>query len=483
VLKSILLIISCLMIGLTPVLAEELDEDKEVHDDYKYSETGLVERPDDMDIDEYYTFPLFGKPLYLGGEFQFAAEFMGNYELDPNAKDDLLEIEPSIVLECFYPFTEQASIYLEGELQYKNEYYTETSDSYHEWVFERIESWIYFSDIMESSFSFQAGRQTYEDERQWWWDVQLDSLRLHYDKINFHSEIAIAQELAPESTEYDDIEPEIEDVLRVLGHSAWAGDECLRLDVFGLYQYDDSSQPKEGEIIKPNWEDESDADLLWYGARVSGEFDTDSTGELEYWIDAAGLTGDETLFEFEENDEGDIEVAEIFERDVSGWGFDTGITWKTGLLNDMEMTLGYALGSGDRTPEEGNDKSFRQTGINEGDRRFQYYGEVFNPELSNMHIWTFAFGFPIGETSFIDFVYHQYRQVHPAPFLRKTDIEADPDGIHKSLGEEWDLVLNVEEWDNIEIESSASFFRAGDAFGEFSGEIAYRLNFEIAYKF
>ncbi len=482
--KSIILIISYLLAGLSMVLAEDFDNDRSrERENSLYPRTGLVERPDDIDKEEYNIFPLLGRSLYLKGEVQFASEFMGNYALKPKTRDHLLEIEPTLVVECFYPLSAKASVYLEGEAQFKSEYDSETKDRYDRWIFERVESWIFVGDIQDSGLSIQLGRQNYEDERQWWWDERLDSIRLHYDEMDVHSEIGIARELGPESTEHGRIEPEKEDIFRVLTHTAWRLNDALRFDLFGLYQNDCSSRPEEQDTIQPDREDESDADLLWYGARFSGEVEAGRLGDFDYWIDTAGLTGNEKRFEFEETDDGVIEVTGITAYDASGWAVDAGITWKTGVLRNMELTLGYALGSGDNNPEDNKDKSFRQTGLNEGDNRFQYYGEVFNPELSNMRIQTASLGFHLTETCVIDLIYHHYSQVHPASFMREKDIEADPQGLDESLGEEWDLVANAEAWENIEIETSASFFRSGDAFGDFSGDTAYRLNFEITYQF
>jgi hypothetical protein len=238
-----------------------------------------------------------------------------------------------------------------------------------------------------------------------------------------------------------------------------------------------------GDIVKPKDEDCNDADLLWYGVRVSGDIEADDMGEFSYWVDAAGVSGDETLFEFEETDEGNSEVTEIIKKDVFGWGFDTGATWHSGVFYDLAMTIGYAWGSGDRNPESGTDRSFRQTGFNEGDKRFQYYGELLDPDLSNLQIITISAGFPIGEDSFIDFVYHHYRQDQPAPFLWDSDLEADPEGIRKSIGEEVDVAFSYEEWDDYEIECSGAIFKAGDAFGDLSGQTAYRIKLEINYLF
>ncbi len=482
--KKIICILVWLLIFSGPGWAKDFDEDsEELPEDFKRTGSELIEKPNDIDEEDYTEFPLFGRPLYIAGELQFSSEFMGDYELDPKAKDDLLEMEPALKVELFYPVTEMVSVFFENEVQYKSEYHSEIGKTDNQWIYEPTESWVFVDNIGDSGTSLQVGRQNYEDERQWWWDERLDSVRLHYDRADFHSEIAVAQQLYRESTEESQIDPENKNILRFLSHTAWQQDEPMRFDLFALYQDDHSSQPKVGDIVKPKNEDDHDADLLWYGARVSGDVEAEGMGEFSYWVDAAGVSGDETLFEFEETDEGFSEVAEIIKQDVFGWGVDTGATWHTGMFYDLSMTAGYAWGAGDRNPESGTNRSFRQTGFNEGDNRFQYYGELLNPDLSNLQIITISAGFPIGEDSFIDFIYHHYRQDHPAPFLWDSDLEADPEGISKSIGEEWDVAFTYEEWDNIEIESSAAIFVAGDAFGTLSGETAYLIKFEISYLF
>jgi alginate production protein len=470
----------CVLMSVFQCLAQE--QDSEDLDSDVLSE-GIVEKPFEMDSDEYHVVSLFDKSLYLKGELQFAVEFRGDHELDSSAKDDVLEIEPALNLELFCPVTDWFSIYLEGEMQYKYEELTESNRDFRKWIVERSESWVYFGHLEEGGFGLQIGRQNYEDARQWWWDEKLDSIRLLYDSPVFHVEGAIAQELGRESNEEDRMDPEDQDIFRFLSHAAWSRDESFRVDLFGLLQNDHSSQPRQDDLIKPYLEDEMDADLTWFGVRFSGELDLGKAGELAYWADVAGLRGDETLFEFEETEEDLSEVSDVFTRDVSAWGMDTGIEWNTGRLSDMTLTLGYAAGSGDRTPETGRNTAFRQTGFNEGDKRFQYYGELLNPDLSNLRIFTAALGFNVMEDSTIDVIYHRYDQAYPADFMWESDLEADPEGLDGSVGEEWDAVLNIEMWEHFEIEFSGALFRAGDAFGSLSGETAYRLKFEINYLF
>ena len=66
----------------------------------------------------------------------------------------------------------------------------------------------------------------------------------------------------------------------------------------------------------------------------------------------------------------------------------------------------------------------------------------------------------------MDLIYHHYRLVEPAPFLRDAGLTATLTGKHRDLGTEIDVVLALEEWERLEFELIASAFRAGRAFGE-----------------
>lgn len=438
--------------------------------------------PEGIDPEEYFAFSFFGRRFLLAAELQFCSEYMKDYELESRAADGLSEIEPALNVAFFYELGEKTFIYLENEVQHKTHRYIEAGGTSDQWVFERIESWILFRNIAGSGVSLQMGRQSYEDERQWWWDEQLDSIRVHFDRSRFHTEIAVAREVAAASTEVEDRDPENQHIFRILSQTVWGGSEALHYALFALYQDDRSRRRRESDPYI-TVDDTSDADLFWYGVRAAGELETENLGNFSWWVDMAGVSGDETLYEFEADDEDAGDEIEIITRDVSGRGGDTGIVWETGALGDMMLTFGYAWGSGDRNPEDGKNRSFRQSGFNEGDMRFQYYGELLNPDLSNLHILTVAVGFPVNTAGFFDVIYHRYRQDHPADFLWESDLEIDPEGRRSFIGEEWDVAFTFEGASHVEIESSAALFKAGDAFGNLSGETAYRLKFEVNYLF
>ena len=92
------------------------------------------------------------------------------------------------------------------------------------------------------------------------------------------------------------------------------------------------------------------------------------------------------------------------------------LTWESRLPLKPAFTFGYARGSADSELEPGLDRSFRQTGLQRnkvkyaGVESYRVYGEILDPELSNLEVGTFVVGFPLLRSSSLDFAAHLYRQ-------------------------------------------------------------------------
>lgn len=229
--------------------------------------------------------------------------------------------------------------------------------------------------------------------------------------------------------------------------------------------------------------------LAWFGLRALGRLKHARVGRFYYWLDIAGVAGHETLFDFARTESDARRVAARRESDVMGWGLDVGVSWQTKLPWRPTLTLSYAVGSGDSTPDSGTDRAFRQTGLQDnnnrfrGVNRFRYYGELLDPELSNLQIFTAALGFRVLRSSSIELIFHLYHQVEPADFLRDARLKVDPEGEERAVGQEWNLVLGIEEWQRFEIELIGSMFRAGTAYGDLYGELAYGVSVKVDVNF
>ena len=449
----------------------------------------LVRNPDDKRPDKQLTIPLFHHPLIIGGEFGTKSSYRNGFKLRENINDNVVKLNNEFQLEMFYRFSNYGSLFLEGKTFREADVYKPSGDRETKQAFERGEAWLYMGNLFGSGLGFQVGRINFRETREWWWDQDLDALRVFWNRQRFHAEIAFAQEMFKLSTIDKQIDPEHRDVLRTLGRISYLLSRMHQFDFFFMRQSDQSSNPRFGQLISAVDEDEIDADLFWAGARFSGTFDFDRTGSLNYWTDAAFVTGKETLFTFDELNNNVSIVRSKFRQNVSGWALDSGLSWETKLPLRPTFTFGYAIGSGDKNPNDNTDDSFRQTGLNDNNNkfngvdRFLYYGELLRPELSNLQIVTASLGFEMFRSSSIEFIFHDYKQVQTSTFLRKSKLKAKPLGLSPDIGREMDIVVGLEEWRHIEIEMIGAFFQSGDAFGALSGNLASIFVFKMDYNF
>ena len=205
-------------------------------------------------------------------------------------------------------------------------------------------------------------------------------------------------------------------------------------------------------------------------------------------MQVAGVFGKERFNDYSGPSEDRI-LGSVHEHHVGGWGLDAGATWKPGGWGQPYLTLGYAFGSGNKGMQETHDTGFRQTGLQDNSDRmggvvsFRYYGMLLDPELSNLHVLTAGLGFRLFEKSSIDFLYHRYRQAEAADFLRDVGFKRDPTGQHKAIGQEWDLIVGIEDWEPVEFRLVGSIFRPGKAFEPEVGELSYLVTFRVRLNF
>ena len=113
---------------------------------------------------------------------------------------------------------------------------------------------------------------------------------------------------------------------------------------------------------------------------------------------------------------------------------------------------------------------------------FRYYGEAFDPELSNMSIFTAGIGArPIPELS-IDIVYHYYLQDKLSDEIRDSGLDADPTGRSKRLGSEIDLVIGFEATEDVRVRGFLGYFMPGPAFGSGADDVLF-ARIEAKYEF
>ncbi len=450
----------------------------------------LTEREDKRRPVEPWSTDVLGRPLTVTGEYEIELDYRRRRLLgDVADSPHRFLLQQGFELEAFYSFGLPLSLFAQGTLRMEEDLLSNTFEAVSDYFVERGEMWLYSEDIAGSPVNLDLGRLHFEDERRWWWDDELDAVRVAYETESYEIVLALARELAPERSDLGDVDPEQERVLRLIGEASWDWGANHAVELFLLHQDDHSPTERPGRIVRVEREDDSDARLTWLGARALGVFDLRSRGILGYWLDAAWVRGRERHLEFEELSPRRSQVEALASRDVRGWGFDAGISWLPPLRWEPRVFTGYAWGSGDATPERGTDRSFRQTGIhaNEagfgGVERFPHYGVLLDPELSNLGILTLGAGLSLLRSSSLDLVFHHYRLVEPAASLRDAALEAELTGEHRDLGQAFDLVLALEEWERLEFEVIGSAFRAGRAFGAERGTWSYGGFLAVRYAF
>jgi hypothetical protein len=440
----------------------------------------LTEREDQRRPKKPWSTELGGRPLFVSGEYEVLLDHLRRRVVgDPVPERDQLFLEQGIETEVFYSFGPQLSMLAQVRLMMEEDLFSDSFEEVSDHYIERGELWVYSGDIAGSGVNVDLGRLNFEDDRRWWWDTDLDALRVEYESKAVDVAVAVARELASERSDRSWIDPEHDRVFRTMLEFTWDWRRHHGLELFALYHSDRSSPERVGDVRRLEREDESDARLIWLGARLMGAIELRSEHILGYWLDVAAVRGKERLAELDDISSRRSRVDAVARRDVRGRALDAGLSWILPRAGDPRLFAGYARGSGDSRPDSGTDRGFRQTGLqaNEagfgGVQRFAHYGLALDPELSNLQIWTLGVGRSLLDSSSLDLVYHYYRLLEPADALRDARIEASLDERHRDLGHGIDLVLAIEEWERFELELQAFAFRAGRAFGREEGDWSY----------
>ncbi|MEJ2445236.1 MAG: alginate export family protein [Exilibacterium sp.] len=476
---------------------------------------------------EQLTVEVFRRPLTLSGEVEFTVTHKRNFSLgstaedssdqgnddegivdaeivdednadefgfdedngdDDNGNDDSTIEDNSLSVELYYPLSNTASVFASATGNHTVTYLAGDKRS-SDWELELDQFWFAIDELFDSDFDFRLGKQYFYDDRQWWWDTVLDSVSISYwgDSISF--ELAVGEDMIVLSNRESSLNPEDKDILSVLGQLDWQVLDDHTLSLFFISKKDHSTTERPDAVIAPDKEDAVDMDLRWFGLRASGYWDTD-WGFFNYWVDTARVRGKETVIDFEAEELGNLMVAMDSETfTVDGWALDLGLTWEADLSWNPFLTLSYAIGSGTSDAEEYRDNSFRQSGMQSNINTYNdinyilYYGELLDPELSNLRIATLAAGMPLLDNSSLQIAYHKYAQYKPADFLRSAALDSYPSGEDSDIGEEMDLIIGLEEWVHWELEFIAAVFKAGDAYDLSSDELVKSIYFKINYNF
>ena len=401
---------------------------------------------------------------------------------DDPAEDRLVEEEVELEFKIEYSVSNDFYLFFTGALINETETVETENEEEKTSGLERKEMGLgyFFGESVQSEFTL--GRMEFASTSEWflWWDEELDGIRLKSSFGDFETMLALAEEFARESTDDDFIDPELKDIQRTMLSLDWEFADDNSLIFYYLDQTDDSKSFNVGEFANAENTDEEDADLRWSGISYLGYFEVDSIGEFEIELHTARVSGDETVYEFEDASAGRSEVTEREQNRVSGTAQSYLLSWTPSVLENWRFVLGSARGSGDSNPDDNRIKSFRQTGLQDDTEAL---GALYLPELSNLVVDVVGVSWQVVEGVEVSLLGFDYQQRKLAGEMRDVSIELDPTGLSRDLGSEIDLVITIETDDGLEFIITAAEFDPGKAYGSSADETSNFINIELAYEF
>lgn len=446
------------------------------------------QRLDDRRPEQPTTVQLFGQPVELGGSWEFSAEQRRNFDLDRSTERDRRVQEHEIKLEARSAPSPGSEVFVQavGLIDKRR---TGDAEPTRDKSLERGQTWVRFDRLGGTPFSLQAGRVPLIERRAWWWDDDLDAVRIVGQGQGWRLDTGLAQELMRVSSKERGIAPGARGVRRWFGQASWRPARRHAIELFWLNQRDGSSRPPLGSVaIDEDAVDASDLSARWIGLRASGEFRPAFGPRLAYWADVARLRGRESLTDYSELADGSFLAGATGSRRVRGHALDLGAVLAFPVPLRPSIGAAFARGSGGER-SAALDANFRQTGLQEnkarigGVKRLRRYGELLDPQLSNLEVRTLAAGIRVLDNSSLELVAHRYRQVLPSTVLVGSRLSADPAGSSPDIGREIDVFLAVREWKHVELTLRWSRFVPGAAFAEGERDPAHGIELGAALNF
>jgi alginate production protein len=409
----------------------------------------------------------------LSGNWEYSDERRRNFDLQDSRARDRRVREHEVKLEAQAELRPGLRARVQAVLLHETRHTQGTAHALKQQALERGEMWLQWDQIQGTPWSLQLGRVPLVERRSLWWDDDVDALRLRYAQGPWQLDAGLARTLLRVSSAEPGIAPEERGVWRQWGEATWRYAPRHLLEARWLWASDRSGTPAVGSTWPSGTSpDTSDLEGRWAGLRASGEWRAaaaDGT-RLGYWAEAVLLRGRERRTAFSSANAGAATAGASASRALRGHAIDLGLSWTLGLPLRPSLTLAHARGSGGRD-DPTQDRNFRQTGLHEnkvrlaGVKRLRRYGELFQPDLSNLAVTTLGAGLRLLGKSSLELVLHRYRQAVPATHVEGARLSTQPEGLHTALGRELDLVVAVREWSWLELTLRWSRFEPGAAYG------------------
>ena len=404
-----------------------------------------------------------GKHLALLGEARFRYEVLLNPDLDQSTRDgEQVHSQFGIVglLAEFGTFL----AYFEMLGEHEHGFPVEDGSDDEAGSVRGSQAYVGATNFPIPGLSLAVGRQKFFESRRWYYDTKnLDAIRLFGSRGPVTFQASVSRDVFDQQRN-----PRDRNTTNRIAEVRWDLARDLALEGFYLEREDRTVLHDSPRI---------------FGLRVSGDPGT----HVEFWADLAREGGTRGQV--------DPVTSEVVVREVRAHALDVGLTYRPRVALDPSFTASFAFGSGDDDPvvpvgqqSLGRDGTFRQSGLqrNRGSLNgvisFRYYGEVLDPELTNLRIQTLGVGLrPVRPLS-LDLLFHRYHQDVPSSRIENAELDADPSGLDPYLGSEWDFALGYEPAKTMELRLTGGYFLPGRAFPQ-DATPATIATFQVKFRF
>lgn len=354
--------------------------------------------------------------------------------------------------------------------------------------------------------SIRAGRQRFKEDYGLWWNRDFDAVRVSHNATLLKSFVAVGQNLGEYRTSGDAFNNDDEDIFRLLGETSWQWKPDHYIQGRLLYQNDHSGLESVGDRLDADDFDSRDADIVWLGLRLSGDVpaltNASAVSKAKYRVDLIGMAGNEDRLTTSAVGTNERLVTGETDADLRAWAFDAGLDIPVSGLASVEPVfhIGYAYGSGDGNPNDGDDHAFRQTDLDSNSSHLagfsssvNHYGSVLRPDLSNIHIATLGVNVPVTNALDVAGFYHYYALAEADGSVAASGIDAPVNGDDRDLGHGLDIMFNLDVAkqfnydpvvaDQINLKTTLGGFVAGSAYGAAEDETALRGQIDLNIRF
>lgn len=293
------------------------------------------------------------------------------------------------------------------------------------------ELYLMSNDIFLNRLNFLIGRKVLKDYRSWYYNTSLDTIGI----FNKHDLLLYKLYLGTKLSSDTIIDTEnqnsndLKNLKFLIGNLSYQYYIKNFAQIFGIYE-------KKG--IR---------EIKWFGLRFRGKFPA-YNDRYQYWLDLAYANGKEN---------------NSFNK-VKGLGADVGMKYDfNNTKNSIAFSLAYGSGGKNYYIQplmSNNNSDFLSKHLS-----FRYYGEFFEPQLTNIFISSFYFIHNLRKYRKFVVALHNYRQVKASSFEYKaTGCTVFPNGINKDLGNEIDFIYGKYFQREYYWRFSLGYFLGGSAF-------------------